>query len=181
MNIRAIRGPNKLFRMNKHSIGLIIAAWILLAVPAWAHRLPEGLTTIELNENTGHIEIVHHLHAHDVEIALSEVLKDPQWSLDTLEARAQLALYVEKHFQIVDRSNGKPIKLKLIGAELENDEILVFQEAKAPLPSSLSMRHDALREIIPEQVNTVNILYGTQTRTLVFARKDTWKTLLDKE
>jgi hypothetical protein len=67
--------------------------------------------------------------------------------------------------------------LKLIGAELDNDEILVFQEAKAPLPSALSMRHDALREIIPEQVNTVNILLGSQTRTLVFAKKDTWKDL----
>ncbi|MDE0767412.1 MAG: hypothetical protein OSB19_03400 [Opitutaceae bacterium] len=142
-----------------------------------AHRLPEGLTTIELNENTGQIEIVHHLHAHDVEVVLSEILKDPQWSLDTLEARAQLSLYIEKHFHIVDRSNGKPVTLKLIGAEMDNDEILVFQEAEAPLPSTLSMRHDALREIIPEQVNTVNILLGSQTRTLVFAKKDTWKDL----
>ncbi|MGK0238756.1 MAG: hypothetical protein ACI92G_002222 [Candidatus Pelagisphaera sp.] len=146
-----------------------------------AHRLPEGLTTIELNETTGNIEIVHHLHAHDVEIVLSEILKDPQWSLDTLEAQAQLALYVEKHFQIIDRSNGKPVKLKLIGAELDDDEILVFQEAEAPLPSTLAMRHDALREIIPEQINTVNILLGSQVRTLVFAKKDTWKNLLSEQ
>lgn len=148
---------------------------------ALAHRLPEGLTTIELNENTGNIEIVHHLHAHDVEVVLSEIRKDAQWSLDTLEAQAQLALYVEEHFQIIDRSNGKPVKLKLIGAELDKDEILVFQETEGPLPSSLSMRHDALRGTIPEQVNTVNILIDSQIRTLVFAKKDTWKDLQDKE
>ena len=140
-----------------------------------AHRLPEALTTIELNENTDKIEIVHHLHAHDVERALSEILNDSQWSLDTLEARAQLALYVEKHFQIIDRSNGKPVELKLVGAELDGDEILVFQETESPFPSSLDMRHDALREIIPEQVNTLNILIGSQVHTLVFAKKDQGK------
>jgi hypothetical protein len=43
------------------------------------------------------------------------------------------------------------------------------------------MRHDALREIIPEQVNTVNILLGSQVRTLVFAKKDTWKNLLSEQ
>lgn len=142
-----------------------------------AHRVPEGLTTIELNENTETIEIVHRLHNHDVELALSEILNDPRWSLDTLEARAQLALYVEKRFQIINRSNEKLVELKLIGAELEGDEILVFQEAVNPLPKSLAMRHDALREIIPEQVNTVNILLGSQTRTLVFEKQDKWKEL----
>jgi len=163
--------------MTRPQLLPFLAVLFFAATAALAHRLPEGLTTIELNENTGNIEIVHHLHAHDVEVALSEILKNPQWSLDTLEAQAQLALYVEKRFHIIDRSNGNPIKLKLIGAELDNDEILVFQETEGPLPSTLSMRHDALRGIIPEQVNTVNILIDSQTRTLVFAKKDTWKDL----
>lgn len=159
---------------------LIIASLLALlfgAGPSFAHRVPEGLTTIARNANTGAIEIVHRLHTHDAERALSELLQKPQLTLDTLEARAQLALYVESRFQIIDHANGEPVKLTLVGAELDGEYVLIFQESATPLPNSLSLRHDALRDVIPNQVNTVNISLDSQLRTLVFAEKDKWKAL----
>jgi len=165
-------------RLIRHTLRVaILLATLFAATTCLAHRVPECMTTIERNPNTGTIEIVHRLHAHDAEQALAAALRKPQLTLDTLEAQAQLALYVEKRFQIVDRASGKPIELKLIGAELDGDDILVFQESNTPLPRSLAMRNDVLRETLPNQVNTVNISLDSQMRTLVFAKEDRWKVL----
>jgi hypothetical protein len=143
---------------------------------ALAHRVPESLTTIRANSTTGNIEIVHRLHAHDAEVALSEALQRPRISLDTLEAQAELALYVEQHFQLAEAQTHAPIELRLLGATLEGSYILVFQETAArALPAALAVRNDILRGTFPDQVNRVNLLLGSQMRTLVFKGDQMWQ------
>jgi hypothetical protein len=159
----------------KHIIAAL--AFLIWVSPLLAHRLPEALTTIERNSNTDTIEIIHRLHLHDAEMALSDKFPDVDLSLDSVTGRAQLALYVETQFQIVDLATREPLKLKLIGAELDGDSVLVYQEFKGALPDNLTIRQDALRENFPNQVNTINISLGSQIRTLIFKDKDSWKTL----
>ncbi len=163
--------------MRLSRIATTIFALLFATAPFFAHRKPEALTTIEHNANTGTIEIVHRLHAHDAEQALAKVLHKPQLTLDSIEARAQLALYVEKRFQIVDQASKEPVTLTLIGAEHDGEYALVFQETESPLPNTIALRHDVLRDVFPNQVNTVNLSLNSKIRTLIFTEKDKWKTL----
>jgi len=139
--------------------------------------MPEGLTTIRYNRTTDSTEIVHRLHVHDAATGLAEILQDPQFTLGTLEAQARFALYVEQQFTIRDQATDVALTLVLVGADLEGDQVLVFQETSGALPFWLSVRNDVLRDVYPDQVNKVNVMLDTGVRTLVFAGDDEWKDL----
>lgn len=162
--------------MKRHHLLAVLLA-LALPLAATAHRAPECLTTVRVNPSTGNVEVVHRLHVHDAEVALASVLGEPQFSLQTLEAQARLALYVEAHFGISDAASGKPVALTLVGAKLEGDNVLVFQETSAMLPRRLSIRHDVLRDAIAAQVNRVNVFMEEELRSLLFQGDDAWKEL----
>lgn len=154
---------------------------LLLCLPlvALAHRVPESLTTVRENPTTGNIEIVHRLHAHDAEIALSKALRQPRISVGELEAQAELALYVEQRFQLADAATQAPIGLTLLGAILDGDYILVLQEtAVRSMPPTLTVRNDVLRDAFPDQVNRVNLFLGGRLQTLIFLGEDEWKAVI---
>lgn len=139
--------------------------------------MPEGLTTISYNPKTDRTEIVHRLHVHDAETGLAEILQNAQFTLGTLESQARFALYVEQRFAIRDKASGTELPLVLVGAELEGDQVLVFQETAGALPFWVAIRNDVLREVYPDQVNKVNVALDAGVRTLIFAGEDEWKDL----
>lgn len=139
--------------------------------------MPEGLTTISYNPTTDSTEVVHHLHVHDAETGLAEILQNAQFTLGTLESQARFALYVEQRFKIRDKASGTAQALTLVGAKIEGDQVLVFQEIAGRLPFRVAMRNDVLREVYPDQVNKVNVVVDTAVRTLVFSGEDEWKDL----
>lgn len=169
---------NRLTRVHvkRHRLVVVLLALVLPAAVV-AHRAPECLTTVRLNSSTESIEIVHRLHVHDAELALADVLEDPQFSLHSLQARAQLALYVEERFEIIDAATGRAVKLTLVGAKLEGDNALVFQETSETLPQRVSVRHDVLRDVIAGQVNRANFFLDQGLRSLLFRGEDAWKEL----
>lgn len=164
---------------------LQIAAFTLLCFAAQlpAHRLPGSLTSIALNQSTGVIEIVHRLHYHDAETGLARILGIPDLSLDSVEGRARLALYVEERFGMAAQTGGEPdqpLRLILVGAEADGEFILVYQEFRGQLPDTLAIRNDILRDAFPAQLNQVNLSIGQQVRSLTFSGEDRWQTLVLK-
>ncbi|MCH6255972.1 hypothetical protein MLD52_05390 [Puniceicoccaceae bacterium K14] len=154
---------------------LVVASILLGFTPLYAHRQPEALTTIEYNQGTESTEIVHRLHAHDAEQVLLSLQSEKSSALDTLEGRALVALHVEKCFQIANVENGTVMLIKLLGAELEDDTLYVYQEYDGVLPGDLKLRNDIFREYLPGQVNTVIILSGEKFPPLIFSGNDSWK------
>lgn len=152
----------------------VLIVLLLALLPAAAHRAPGSLSTIDFNAATGMLEIVHRLHLHDAEIGVAAVLDDPQLSLSQLESRARVALYVEERFQIM--SGDAVIGLRLVGAEIAGDYLMVYQERNGPLPAKIRIRDDILRDAFEGQVNQVNIANGAAVRTLTFATDDVWHT-----
>lgn len=152
--------------------GLLLLAAATVAVTADAHRAPGSLSTVEYNPRTGKTEIVHRLHSHDAELGVATALEMPELTVQSLEGRAWIALYVEERFGI--ESEQGPISLSLVGAELAADYILVYQETTGPLPGVIRVRDDILRDVFPEQINQVNIAEDGTVRSLVFARDDDW-------
>ncbi|MBJ7416515.1 MAG: hypothetical protein JHC88_13875 [Niveispirillum sp.] len=149
---------------------------VMGAVPmARAHRAKAALTLVRLNRTSGVLEVEHTLHAHDAEMALNQIVKMPTPDLSQLEDRARLALYVEARFGLTV-PGGPSLALKLLGAELDGEEVRVYQEMPmtAP-PDRLSVRNMILRDVFPVQINQVNFdLYGDpgRTRTLTFLGGD---------
>jgi hypothetical protein len=162
--------------VNRTALPGLIALLLSSAV-SQAHRLPEGLTTVSYNPTTASTEIVHRLHVHDAETGLAEIMQNAQFTLGTLESQARFALYVEQRFTIRDNASGTALTLVLVGAELEGDQVLVFQEVAGALPFRVAMRNDILREVYPDQVNKVNVVLDTGVRTLIFSGEDEWKDL----
>jgi hypothetical protein len=155
---------------------------MLVAALALADRQPLGLTTIKRNPTSGAIEVIHRLHNHDAELGLNRVLGERVASLDTLEGRARFALYVESRFTVATTSDdgvGAPLALELIGAELDGQDILVYQEFTGEFPAVIAVRNDVLRDVFPEQVNLVNVAVDGDIRSLTFRDDDVWLTLGD--
>ena len=153
-------------------IAAVAIAALGLALTASAHREPGSLTSIEWNEASGKTEIVHRLHSHDAELGIGAALDRPDLSALDLAGRAYIALYVEERFHIAGDDGELP--LTLIGAELEGDHVLIYQEYAGQLPRNLRIRDDILRDAYPAQVNQVNIEDGNTTHSLLFADDDEW-------
>ncbi len=143
-----------------------------------AHREPEALTTAEYNSNTGQTEIVHRPHIHDVEPNMDRILREAGQSLESLEGRARVAIYVRERFAIIPDGQRAPLLLSLVGAEIEGDYLYVYQEYNGELPDSLRIRDGILRDVFPEQVNRFSIKKGSRRSTLSFKGKDDWKSLV---
>lgn len=155
-----------------------IVFWVLafsVATGVSAHRQPEATTTISFNTNTGFTEIVHRLHVHDVEPNLDFILEEGGHTLETLEGRARLALYVGSKFSIRTSELSEPVELTLLGAELRGSSVYVYQEYEARLPEVIFARNDVLREVFENQVNIVTFVNGSEQRSLVFSDDDEWK------
>ena len=155
------------------------AVMLCIAALSYADRQPGSLSTIKKSRQSGNIEIIHRLHNHDAELGIIAALHDKSLTLDKLIGRAQLALYVEARFvvaTVTDDGVGAPLDLKLIGAELDGEFVLVYQEFEGELPAQIAVRDDILRDVFPEQVNQVNIAAGGEVRSLMFRGNDNWKT-----
>jgi hypothetical protein len=161
----------------------VIAATLALfvAVVADAHRMPGSISTVKRSASGESIEIIHRLHAHDAELGLATVQSDSRFSLETLVSRAQLALYVEERFTLAGYADGKPgdkLALELLGAELDGEFVLVYQEYAGELPAALAMRNDILRDVFPEQINHINVASGGEVHSVTFSGDDEWQVLL---
>lgn len=172
------------YRWNRPAISqrfvirLIGAAMFCIAALSYADRQPGSLSTIKTNPTSGNIEIIHRLHNHDAELGVIAAHGDRSLTLDKLVGRAKLALYVEERFIIAELSGdgvGAPLDLELIGAELDGEFVLIYQEFRGELPASIAVRNDILRDVFPEQVNHVNIATGGEVRSLTFRGDDNWQ------
>lgn len=145
---------------------------LTIASACFAHRTPASLTTVKWNEVTGRTEVIHRLHTHDAELGVGASLGLPDLSVEEIEGRAHIALYVEAHFYI--KGVDKKINLELLGAELSGSDILVYQELPGRLPQSVLIWDDILMEAFPAQLNQVNIEDGDSVNNLVFKKGDGW-------
>lgn len=156
------------------------AVTIFITAFAFAHRMPGSLSTIKTNAETGIIEIIHRLHIHDAELGMVVLTGERQLTLDQLAGRARLALYVEEQFAIapvVAGQIGQRLPLELIGAELDGDFVLVYQQYTGDLPAAIAVRDAILNDVFPGQINHVNVASGDEIRSLTFGDDDEWLTL----
>ena len=153
----------------------IASGFALAAAPsAFAHRSQTVLTLVNWNSATSKLEVIHRMHAHDAEVGIAQATgatAAPDVDMTQARNQAKLMLYIEKHFSI--KGPAGLIALEPLGAELESEAIVLYQEAKLPAPpAELTIDNQILRDVFDQQTNLVNVKLSQRTRTLLFSGKD---------
>ncbi|MFS1701464.1 DUF6702 family protein [Aestuariibacter sp. GS-14] len=135
---------------------------------AIAHQQKAAITTVLFNPRTENIEVMHRFNLHDAEHAVKMLFKKTADILDDPATQAEFANYAAERFMLLNAA-GEPLKLSLIGFETEGKYFWVYQETdQPPVLKGLRVRHDALRDIWPSQVNTLNVEGNGDLKTLTF-------------
>lgn len=139
----------------------IICAGMLLVPalnsPAIAHSQRTAITTVLFNPRTSNLEIMHRFHLHDAEHAVQEVFGKGADILGSDETRAKFASYVADRFFVRNGETNDEVELKFVGHDIDGKFIWVYQEAEIIKTTSLIIAHNALRDLWPDQLNTVNV------------------------
>jgi hypothetical protein len=145
---------------------------------AWAHRKKTVLSTVEWNANTHTLEVIHRLHLHDAEMALSQLGKLDKPDLTPLRARANLALHTHEQFKIFTLER-EIMELDIVGVEIDGSFVFVYEEiALTEVPQGLVVQNDILHDVYLDQINTVNIILSDSVKTLTFIAGDNPKKVL---
>jgi hypothetical protein len=137
---------------------------------AHAHRFHAGIADLSFNQNSGSIEVVHTYMAHDIE-ALLATLAGRALELAEPEAEALLRSYLEQRFYLL-AADGKRLPLAWLGMTAGVDNVVVYQELRDTPPARLARVHnEVLLDVLPRQVNTVNLRAGTLAGSLTFDAK----------
>jgi len=133
-----------------------------------AHQIKAAITTVLFNPRTENIEVMHRFNLHDAEHAVKALFNKHADILNDETTQQEFAQYVSEHFALLDSEN-EPLNLSLVGFELEGKHFWVYQEtAQPPALAGLKIRHDALRDLWPTQVNTLNVEGNGPIKTLTF-------------
>lgn len=152
-------------------IFIVILSLILTGVttaPVFAHQLKSAITKVLFNPNTGNLEVMHRFYLHDTEHAVKVLFDSKADIYNSADTQELFANYVSQRF-FIKPLDGEEMKLKHVGHEIERLYFWVYQEIKAPDNiEGLSIIHNALRDIWPEQINTVNVIGQGDLRTATF-------------
>ena len=139
-----------------------------LSTSAFAHQQKAAITTVLFNPRTQNIEVMHRFFLHDAEHAVKHIFDDKADILKDEKTQLKFADYVAERFTLASEA-GTALTLKTVGYELEGKFFWVYQETPKPeAVSALTVSHEAMRDIWPTQVNTVNFEGNGDIRTLTF-------------
>ena len=140
-----------------------------LSLNVFAHQQKSGLTTVLFNPNTNNIEVMHRVYMHDAEHAVKTLFDKSADIINSEATQQQFAQYVAQRFAIYDEMS-QAFALDLIGFEVDGRHFWIYQETAQPANiGKLTVRHDVLRDIWPEQNNLINFEGTGDVKSLEFA------------
>lgn len=148
-----------------------------LAGEAFAHQQQAALTRVLFNGRSGNVEVMHRFLVHDAEHAVRQLLDPEADILASAPAREQFAQYVIERFSLLGLE-GNTLPLEYVGQEIDGIFLWVYQEMPIPVQlNGLSVIHNALRDLWPEQNNLVNIERDGMVQTLNFTGNVEWQSV----
>ena len=149
-------------------VNWLSGALLFAAFSLCAHQQKTSISTVLFNPHTENIEIMHRFRVHDAEHAVKDIFGKDADIIGSKNTQKLFSEYVSQRFSLFD-SDNQPMHLKAVGHELEGQFFWVYQETTQPATlQNLSIRHDALRDLWPEQVNTINVERKGKLQTLTF-------------
>jgi hypothetical protein len=134
-----------------------------------AHPLHTSVTQLIQEKDTQSIRVELRLFADDLKTAIEAAPADAGFE-------SLISTYVGQHLVLSDM--GAPIPLRLNGADLVGDVVLVrLSAAPTRSLSGVQVANTVLCERFPDQVNVVRATYEGRSATLIFTRGDAAKPL----
>lgn len=156
--------------MARFAMSLLPALALLLAAYVSAHQQKESITRVLFNERTGNIEVMHRFLIHDAEHASKALFGKSSDLLGDKDDRDRFESYVHGQFTLADQ-NDDLVALKPVGNELDGEFLWVYAEAPIPKDlTSVTLSHQALRDVWPEQSNLVNVERKGHIQSATFGR-----------
>jgi len=129
-----------------------------------AHTYFFGVTELNVNNKTNHLEIIHQFTAHDIENTIAQQ-RHIHFSPEHPQYDELVQAYFEKHFLL--SRNNRPIKLHWLGFEIKRGQLFAYQEShNANFLDNLVVKNTILTDTYTQQVNTVNYQELTTGSTL---------------
>ena len=147
---------------------LLVAGSFAYSTAVKAHQIKAAITTVLFNPRTENIEVMHRFNLHDAEHAVKVLFDKNADIMDDEKTQQAFADYVGHHFVLLN-SEDTSLALGQVGFEVDGKHFWVYQEtAQPPALEGLKIRHDALRDLWPSQVNTINVEGNGPLKTLTF-------------
>lgn len=150
---------------------------MLLAIPilssAWMpHKFYVSLTEIRYNAQSERLELSMRIFPDDLDRALLErsgIQTQLATKVEHENADSLIKAYLLESFSL--QADGVEIAFSYLGKEPESDAIWCYLES-GPLsaPQNLSIRHELLTEIFPDQVNIVQVYIESWNKGLLLSR-----------
>lgn len=157
--------------MKTRKLLRVLASVLLLiaVVPAFAHQQKTAISTILFNPRTQNIEVMHRFNVHDAEHAVKHIFGRNADIIASSKTQQQFSDYVAQRFSMA-RESGEAITLKSAGYEIDGQFFWVYLETQQPAKlDNLVISHNALRDLWPSQINTINIEGKGDLQTLTFS------------
>lgn len=142
-----------------------------VAPAAFAHRAARTETEVKIHPD-GQVDVIHVYHLQDAKDALYQAGLIETPDLTPLRARAQLALYTNDRFAVMNGETS--VELETIGAEIEGDSVYIYQQGQTR-SGPFAIKAEMLRELLHGQINSVNVIRNGKTVTLDFRGDDDLK------
>lgn len=140
-----------------------LAATMVVAAPAGAHRGHDSLSVVTLNN--GVVTVSHRFEAHDIEPALAKIAPAAQASLDDPAALAALEAYVARRFVLT--VDGRPVALRHVRTDLSHAEVRIdYTGRTSRRAKTVAVRSTVLTDVYRGQVNQVNVRTGNRVQSL---------------
>jgi hypothetical protein len=158
-----------MIKSSNQLLAILLFGVLLIAAPySAAHQQKSAISTISFNPRTQNIEIMHRFRMHDAEHAVKHIFGKNADIINSTETKEQFSDYVNQHFSML--VNDESLLLTNIGYENDGQFFWVYQETAEPSAlENMSIRQDALRDIWPSQVNTINIEGKGVVQTVTFS------------
>lgn len=132
---------------------LALAAW---SMSVYAHQQKESYTSVLFNPRSELVEVSHRFSVHDAGHVMKVLLKLSGDLTTDVNSQEQFADYIKENFSIKD-GDDNPYELKTVGHEVDLKHFWVYQEMPIPELEYLHVTHTALFEVLPQQINYINI------------------------
>lgn len=146
-----------------------VAGLLLIAASSvFGHQQKTAISTILFNPRTENIEVMHRFNLHDAEHAVRHIFGKNADIIGSTKTQQQFSAYVSQRFTM-STQDGQAILLKSAGFEIDGKFFWVYQETAEPKQlDNLVISHNALRDLWPSQINTINVEGKGDIQTLTF-------------
>jgi len=156
----------------------LVLLTLLLALPSW-HRVATTQLEMQLDAESGVLEIALHISPNDLETCLTQTQGRPIRLEREKKIDALIASYVEEHFFLTN-AKGEVIDFTWVGKEIELRDVWIYFELDVHAElKDLQVHDDLLEGLHHDYVSTLSLSYaGNRKHSLRFDRERKIQTLL---